>query len=83
MTYPSDTALYAIANRRIRRAAREGDVPLVDLATRFGVRCPDRVCESLLFEDGHANPDGYALVAEALDAFLAPHLLGVDRPEAR
>jgi len=40
LTYPADDGVYGTANRRIRRLAREIDVPLIDVGLALRRRCP-------------------------------------------
>ena len=71
MTYPARASLYGHANGIVRSFAVQSNTPLVDLEAVFTKRCPSEGCPKFLFEDGHPNAAGYAVVADAVRHHLA------------
>jgi len=74
VTYPSGYFMYGAANRALRRSARASGSALIDPAVEFKRRCSDESCPEYLFEDHHANAEGYRIVAEVAKASLVPML---------
>jgi lysophospholipase L1-like esterase len=66
MTYPSQKDFYSPANDVIKAAARENDIPLIDLESIFQPLCPTVECPETFFDDGHPKAPGYRIVAESV-----------------
>jgi len=67
LTYAASKGYYHDPNLRIREAASEFGLPLIDLEDAFRRECPDSSrCPQLFFGDLHPNAEGYAKVASLI-----------------
>jgi len=67
LTYPASKGYYRDPNIRIREAAIEFGLPLIDLEDAFRRECPDSSqCPVLFFGDLHPNAAGYTKAASLI-----------------